>query len=107
MRLRNRDGSAVDPIPFVVIAGLGCMVLLSFGPIYVRALGASLSNAIAVSIALSAVFTAAAYYRYVWTTRPELHGHVSGTVRAKRLFYLMVALAVIIVGLSLPFLVNQ
>jgi len=103
MRPRNRNGTAVDPVPFIVTAGLGFMLLLSFGPIYGQALGASLRSSIAVSATLSIAVAAVAYHRYVWTARPELRGCVSGTVRAERLFYLMVGLAVLIVGLSIPF----
>lgn len=103
MRPRNRDGEVVDPVPFVVTTGLGFMLLLSFGPIYGLALGASVTGSITVSATLSVVVAAVAYHRYVWTARPELRGHVSGAVRAEGLFYLMVGLAVLVVGLSIPF----
>ena len=102
MRLRNRDGTAVDPVPFAVTAGLGCMLALSFGPLYGQALGASLSSAIVASSAVSLAVVAVTFHRYVWTARPELREHVSGMARAEGLFYLMVAIAVIVIGLALP-----
>ncbi|WP_126661946.1 hypothetical protein [Haloterrigena salifodinae] len=102
MRLRNRHGSRVDPVPFVVVVGLTFMVLLSFGPLYGQALGLSLEAAIAVSVALFAVATVAAYHRQIWTARPELRGHVSAAVRAERLFYLIPILAALIVALAVP-----
>ena len=41
MRLRNRDGSPVDPVPFLVLAAMAFAVAYSFGPIYFDALGVS------------------------------------------------------------------
>lgn len=102
MRLRNRDGSAVDPVPFAVTAGLGSMLTMSLGPLYGQALGASLPTAVAASSAVLLAVVAVAYHRYVWTVRPELRGHVPGAVRIERLFFLMIALAVLLVGLSIP-----
>jgi len=70
MRLRNRHGSHVDPVPFVVVAGLTFMILLSFGPLYGQALGLSIETAIALSGALFAVATVVAFHRQVWCGPP-------------------------------------
>ena len=51
MRLRNRDGSPVDPVPFLVLAAMAFAVAYSFGPIYFDALGVSLVPALALSTA--------------------------------------------------------
>lgn len=104
MRPRNRHGSPVDPVPFVVVAGLSFMLLLSFGPLYGQALGARLDVSIGTSFALFVLAAAVAYYRHVWTARPELPPVAAG-VRAERLFHLMLVLAAIIVGLAIPLFV--
>ena len=102
MRLRNRHGSHVDPVPFVVVVGLSFMVLLSFGPLYGQAMGLSLEAALALSTALFAVSAVTAFYRQVWTARPDLANEVSAAVRAQRLFYLIPILAALIVALAVP-----
>lgn len=106
MRLRNRHGTSVDPVPFIVVVGLSFMVLLSFGPLYCQALGLSLETAIAASTALFAVAAVTAFYRQVWTVRPQLHDEVATAVRAERLFYLIPILAALIVALAVPFVVG-
>lgn len=106
MRLRNRHGSHVDPVPFVVVVGLTFMILLSFGPLYGQALGLSLETAIALSGALVAVGAAVAFYRQVWTARPETIGAVPSTVRAERLFHLIPILTALIVALAIPLVVG-
>lgn len=101
MALRNREGSPIDPVPFIVVTGLGFMLLLSFGPLYVQALGGSLPTALAASASVWVVVTVVAYHRYVWAARPNT-ADVPSSIRAERLFYAMVALGVIIVGLAIP-----
>ncbi len=105
MQLSNRDGVAVDPVPFVVIAGLAALFLLSFGPLYGQALGVPLSIGLAGSVALSAVAAVVAYYRQVWTARPDIEAELPAGLRAERLFHLMAVLAVVIVALSIPLVV--
>jgi len=105
MRLSNREGVAVDPVPFVVITGMAWLLVLSFGPLYGEALGVPLSTAIAVSVGVSVVAAVVAYYRQVWTARPEIEYGLPAGVRAERLFHLMGILAVVFVGLSVPLVI--
>lgn len=105
MRLPNREGVAVDPVPFVVITGMAWLLVLSFGPLYGQALGVPLSTAIVVSVGVSVVAAVIAYYRQVWMARPEIEYGLPAGVRAERLFYLMVILAVVFVGLMIPLLI--
>jgi len=105
MDVPNRDGVAVDPVPFVVVAGLAVLLLCSFGPLYGQALGMALSTALAVSVGLSAVATVVAYYCHIWTVHPEIEAELPAGPRAERLFHLMVVLGVLIVGLAIPLLV--
>ncbi|TMT87216.1 hypothetical protein E2L06_11730 [Haloterrigena sp. H1] len=106
MHLRNRHGTPVDPVPFVVVVGLTFMVLLSFGPLYGRELGLALETAIVLSAALFAVAAVVAFYRQVWTFDPEMTGSVPSAVRAERLFYLIPILAALIVALSVPLILG-
>ncbi|WP_254531151.1 hypothetical protein [Natrinema gelatinilyticum] len=106
MNLRNRHGSAVDPVPFLVVVGLSFMILLSFGPLYGQALGLSLELGITASAALFAVATVAAFYRQVWTFCPEAASAVPSAVRAERLFHLIPILAALIVALAVPLAVR-
>ncbi|QLG48520.1 hypothetical protein [Natrinema halophilum] len=106
MPLRNRHGSTIDPVPFVVVVGLSFMILLSFGPLYGQALGLSLESAIAISAALFAFVAVAAFYRQVWTFHPETIGIVPAAVRAERLFHLIPLLAALIVALAIPLVIG-
>lgn len=105
MHLSNRDGVAVDPVPFAVVSGLAALMLLSFGPLYGQALGAPLSVALSASVGLTAVAAGVAYYRHIWTAQPAVDRALSVGLRAERLFQLMVILAVVFVGLAIPLIV--
>ena len=105
MELSNRDGVAVDPVPFVVVFGLTALLLLSFGPLYGQALGVSLSTALAGSIGVTAIAAGVAYYRHIWTARPAADRALSVRLRAERLFELMVVLAAVFVALAIPLVV--
>lgn len=105
MGLSNRDGVAVDPVPFVVIAGLTALLVCSFGPLYGQALGMRLSTALAASVGFSVVGAGIAYHRQVWTARPDIEAELPPGLRAERLFHLMAILTVVIVTLAIPLVV--
>lgn len=46
--MRNRHGTPVDPVPFLVVSALGFTLSFAFGPIYVMEFGASLPPALVV-----------------------------------------------------------
>lgn len=106
MHLRNRHGTPVDPVPFVVVVGLTFMVLLSFGPLYGRELGLALETAIVLSAALFALAVMIAFYRQIWTFCPETTDSVPSAVRAERLFYLIPILTALIIALAIPLLLR-
>ncbi|RZH68261.1 hypothetical protein [Natrinema altunense] len=106
MHLRNRHGVRIDPVPFVVVVGLAFMFLLSFGPLYGQALGLPLEVAIALSAAVCTVVAVVAFYRQVWTFRPNHAGSVPAAVRAERLFQLIPILAALLVALAIPLVVG-
>lgn len=104
MRLPNRHGTPIDPVPAIVVSGLGCMLALSFGPLYGQAFGLSLSVSLLISAVISAAVTVAAFYWQVWDARPL--GETSVGMRAERLFYGALAFGVIVVALTLPILLR-
>ncbi|RDI71890.1 hypothetical protein [Halopelagius longus] len=104
MRLRNRRGEAVDPVPFLVVSGLGLMLCVSFGPLYVAALGLSWTVAVCASAAASVGVTAGAYYRLVWTGTPLRTAEIPPEFRLRRMLYAGVALGLLFCLLSLPLL---
>jgi hypothetical protein len=102
-RPRNRDGRPVDPVPFVVVAGLGGMLALSVGPLYGLAYGLSLRVALAVSAAVALAVAAGAYHQLVRGARPA--GAPGPTAAdADWLLYVAVAFGVVLAGLSVPLL---
>jgi hypothetical protein len=99
-RPRNRDGRPVDPVPFVVVAGLGAMLVLSAGPLYGLAYGLSLRAALAVSAVVTVGVAAGAYHQFVWRATPA---SVDGPgTDATRLYYVALALGAVLLALSLP-----
>jgi hypothetical protein len=102
MRLTNRHGTPVDPVPFVVVSGLACMLSLSFGPLYGQAFGFSVLSSFLVSVAASIGVTVASFYWQVWDTYPLEETPVE--IRFERLFYGALAFGVIVVGLTVPIL---
>ena len=105
MPLRNRAGDPVDPVPFLVVVGFAFLLVFSTGPIYIRALlDVDIATAIAGSAGVFLAATAAAYYRYVRTARPELREEVPVAGRYRRLWYGAAALMLLLALLSLPFM---
>lgn len=102
MRPPNRDGTPVDPVPFLVVTAMAFATCFAFGPAYLTALGAGLREAVLASGVVFLAATATGYYRLVWTVRPEMRGEVSAAVRFRRLAMLMVLALSLVVLLALP-----
>jgi hypothetical protein len=102
--MQNRNGTPVDPVPFLVVSVLGFTVSFSFGPIYVMEFGASLPVALAVAAAVTVAIAAVSYHRYVWTERPSLRGEVPAAARFQRLLYGVMAGFLLVAALALPLL---
>jgi len=106
MGLRNRDGDPVDPMPWVVVVGLGFMLLFSMGPIYLQGYGLPLAPSVMVCSVLFLGLVGVSYWRYVYTVTPELRGEVPPEVRLERLFYAVLAGVLLLAAISLPLAVQ-
>lgn len=104
MRLRNRRGESVDAVPFLVVAGMALMLCISFGPLYLAALGFSWPVAVCLSAAAFVALAAGAYYRMVWTGTPLRAAEIPPGLRLRRMLYAGIALALLLCLLSLPLL---
>lgn len=102
MGFRNRNGASVDPVPFMVTTLLLALIVLSWGPGYLLAFGVSLPVAVGICVGTVGVLTVGAYYRLVWTRRPELRELVSPGERLRHLAYLALAGALLLVLLAIP-----
>lgn len=58
-------------VPFVAVAGLGAMLVLSAGPLYGLAYGLSLRTRLTVSAADTVGIVAGAYHRFVRRATPD------------------------------------
>lgn len=103
MGLRNREGQSVDPVPFLVVTGLAFLVIYSFGPMYLQALGIEVGYGLPLCTAVFLAIAGTAYYRLIWTYRPGLDRIGSGGVSFGQLWYAILILIAIVVLLSLPF----
>lgn len=104
--LRNREGVVVDVVPFVVTCGSMFLLLYSFIPLYLQALGLEMGPAIAATTAAYGVVLVVAYYRQVHQVDPERRANVPARLRFKWLVYLMALTLAVIVLLSLPLVVG-
>ncbi|MFB6152064.1 MAG: hypothetical protein ABEJ40_09695 [Haloarculaceae archaeon] len=102
MHLKNRWGTTVDPVPFLVVAATAFAACYSFGPGYLLSLDLSIEPALAGSTAAFLLVLAVAYYRLVWTYRPAVREVVPVGVRFRRLVLAVVAGAGLVVLLALP-----
>ena len=103
MRVRNRDGDPVDPVPFIVSVGLAGMLLFSAGPLYGLAYGLSVRASLGISAVAGVAVTAFSYHRLVWAATPSWVD-VPAEFRFQRLLYVALAFGVILLGLSVPLL---
>ncbi|WP_236639559.1 hypothetical protein [Salinigranum halophilum] len=94
----------MDPWPFLVVTGMAFLLVFSFGPVYLLSFGLPLPAALGVSAVTFLGLAAGAHYRLVWTAAPDLAGEVPAAARLRRIVYWAVALALVLFGLSLPFL---
>ena len=104
MPLRNRDGTAVDAVPFFVVTAMAALVCYSFGPIYAIAIGLSGPAVFGLPTVACLAAVGVAYHRLVYTARPELRGELPPEQRIKGLFYAALVGAAVLVALSLPLL---
>jgi hypothetical protein len=106
MPLRNRDGTAVDAVPFLVVTAMAALVCFSVGPIYVLAIGLEGPAVFGLPTAACVATVGVAYHRLVHTAHPELRGEVPVEQRIRGLFYAAIVGAAVLVALSLPLLVR-
>ena len=98
---RNREGTAVDPVPFLVVSGLSLVGSLSFVPVYCLTLGLPGSVSVGSGVAVFLGLSTLAYHRMVWTTRPGLRGEIPPGARLQRLVYGALAVAGVLLFLTL------
>lgn len=99
MRISNREGSPIDPVPFIVVALLGVMVAIAWGPLYLKSHGVDESVAVAASVALAAVAVCASFYRYIWSANPNVRAEVPAAVRYRKLLYAIVIGVIVVLAL--------
>lgn len=102
MGLRNRSGTPVDPVPFLVVAALAFLLCYSCGPVYLLSYGLGLPSALAVTTVVFVGTLAGAYHRLVWTVRPELRGEIPATLRLRNILLAVLVVAGLVALLSLP-----
>ena len=84
---QNREGRAVDPVPYLVVTSGAFLGSFSFVPVYGLSLGLSLPVSVGVATTIFAGLAVVAYHQMVWTARPELQGEVPAAQRLQRVFY--------------------
>lgn len=99
MDLRNREGTPIDPIPFLVVALLGVTVFMAWGPLYLKEHGVAEPAAVGCSGALAAGTVGVAYYQYVWNANPAIREEVPAGVRFRKLLYAILIGVVVLLAL--------
>lgn len=98
---RNRDGHAVDPVPFLVVTGFALLGSFTFVPVYVLTLGLSVELSVGAGVVVFGALTAVAYHQMVWSSSPELQGEIPAETRLLRLFYAALVVGVVMLSLTL------
>ena len=106
-RLRNHEGTPVDPVPFLIVSLLGIPIMIGWGPVYLLELGVPLGPAVSISVLLAVAVTAAAYHRYVLTACPEARREVPVAFRVRRLLYAIVVGVALLLGLTMILVLVQ
>jgi len=106
MPLRNSDGTAVDAVPFFVVAAMAVLISFSFGPLYALAVGLEGAAVFGLPTVACLAAIAVAYHRLVYTARPELRGEIPAEQRILGLFYAAIIGVAVLGALSLPLLVR-
>lgn len=104
LHVRNRHGERVDPVPFLVVAGLAFAFGFSFGPIYGLSYGLTLPASLAVSTLAVAVAAAVAYHRLIRCAPPIDAGPLPPGPRVERLLYAGAAFGLLLIALTVPLL---
>jgi hypothetical protein len=107
MPLENRWGRQVDVVPFAVVALTGFATCYSFGPVYLLTFGVTVETALAASTAAFGAIVVGAYYRLIWTYRPQSRVELPVAARFRRLLLAMLVAAGLLVLLGLPLFVDQ
>lgn len=101
-RPRNRHGTRIDPVPFAIVSLLAALIVLSWGPPYLLALGIALEPAVGISAGVTAVLVGLSYYRYVWTANPEIRSERPVEERFRRLVYAVLIGVALLALLTIP-----
>lgn len=102
MELRNREGTPVDPVPFLVVSVTVFLMSFSSGPFYCLTLGLGTVEAVLLPAAVFVFGSIGAYRHFVWNAHPELRAEIPAEYRLQRLFYAMMIVAVLLVALVAP-----
>jgi hypothetical protein len=105
VRVRNRDGRPIDPVPFLVAASTAALGSYSFVPAYCLSLGLPLTVGLALATLVFLVAVGLAYHRLVRTLRAD-RGDVPAALRLRSLFYVALVVGALFVLGSLPFYVG-
>ncbi len=103
---RNKHGTPIDPVPFLVVVLLGFTICFSYGPPYLTTLGFSITESLVISGGVVVGIGGIAYHRYVWTARPDLRAEIPAATRIQRLFYAVIAGVALLALLALPLLLR-
>lgn len=96
MRIPNRDGTPLDPVPFLVVALLAVTIAVTWGPVYLLGFGVELRVAVGGSLAVATTAVAVAYHRLVWTADPTIREEVPADVRFRKFLYAILVGVVVV-----------
>lgn len=102
MELRNREGTEIDPIPFLVTGSIAFLLLFAFGPGYLLSLGFPVDHALVVTSVAFGGTLLAVYHELVYDANPTRKEEVPGAVRFRRLVYVVLIVTALMLLLLIP-----
>lgn len=97
----DRRGKSVDPVPFLVVAGIGTLVAVTFVPGVAVQLGLPVGVGLALGVTTAVVFAAAAYRRMVSGRDSAAHREVPPESRLRTIVFGVIVACVAMFGVSL------
>lgn len=98
--LRNEDGDAVDPVPWLVVTGIAFLLCYAYLPLVMLEFSFGMDVIMLVATVLFVAAAVVAFREQILRARPDLAGEVPADVRIRRLVLAMVIGAVVFLGLQ-------
>lgn len=98
--IRNENGDAVDPVPWLVVTGIAFLLCYAYLPLVMLEFSFGLDVIMLVVTVLFVGTALVSFREQILRARPDMAGEVPSDVRIRRLVLAMIIGAVVFLGLQ-------